>query len=305
MPRPAPKPKHTRPQTPPVIETVEVAWLLRAVGIVLAAALVCVYITLCLIFYKKQAREVLHPVRTPTSSSPNLIHFGAVQTGQPQLAGEWMGAPKGSRYSHLTLLFLASGDGNRSTFAATQHALQQIGLNVFAFDYRGYGQSYNLDPTQSSMTEDSDSAWSYLTSTRGVPASSIVPYGVGAGASLAARLAAQHPEIGGLILDSPHTDLEQIIRHDPRLRLLPTGLLFHERFPLIAPLASLNKPKLLLFTGRTRKTPEPAPFASAAAPRITVELPTLPGPLFDQAVRRFLDQPLAVPSPTPFPENPR
>jgi uncharacterized protein len=284
MPRPVPKQQQTSH------ETVDAAWLLRALGLVLAAALVCVYLTLCFIFYKKQAREVLHPTRASAGSS-NLIHFGAAETGQPQLAGDWLPAPEGSRYNNLTVLFLSSGDGNRSNFATTQQALQRIGLNVFVFDYRGYGQSSDLSPTESTMTADSKSAWSYLTSTRGIPAASIVPYGVGAGASLAAHLAATHSEIPGLILDSPHTDLDQTVRHDPRLRLLPTGLLFHERFPLAAPLSTLRKPKLLL----TSEARPAGAFATASDPKVTVELSAIPGPLFDSAIRRFLDQSIAQP----------
>ncbi|HMF53584.1 MAG TPA: alpha/beta hydrolase, partial [Edaphobacter sp.] len=257
-------------------ETVEGAWLLRAVAFVIAIALVCTYLTLCFLFYRGQWQMVLHPIRTPTADfSQVVLRFGPGDTGQPQLVGDWLPALPGGPYGNLTVLFLSSGDGNRSSFAATHAALQQLGLNVFAFDYRGYGQSANLHPSQQSMIEDSNAAWSYLTETRGVPGAAILPYGVGAGASLAAHLLISHPEIPGVILDSPHTDLHELIGRDPRLRLLPTGLLFKEDFPLAAPLSSLQRPKLLISTGRGA---EAASFLSAAAPKIMISLDTRSGP---------------------------
>ena len=85
-------------------------------------------------------------------------------------------------------------------------------------------------------------------------------------------------------------------------------LLFHERFPLAAPLASLQTPKLLI---ADPKAPRPETFTTAAAPRITVTLASRSGPLFDEAITRFLDQYLSepsrqlVPSPTPSATNPR
>jgi pimeloyl-ACP methyl ester carboxylesterase len=165
--------------------------------------------------------------------------------------------------------------------------LHQIGLNVFSFDYRGYGLSASGHPTQQRMTEDSDAAWLYLTSSRGISPKNIVLYGTGVGTSLVARLAREHPEVPALVLDSPHTDLLNLARSDPRSGLLPVSLLFHENFPLAAQLGSLTTPKLLISLDGAKASPA---FALAASPKMTVDLPTGSGPLFTQAVTRFLDQ---------------
>ena len=280
-------PKTTR-QTQPRTENVQGAWLLKATLVVIVAAAFCTYLTLCLLFYRGQWQIVLHPVQEKplTADQDHLIRFDPGPSAQPQLAGEWFPAGAGSRYDQITILFLPGGDGNRASFSETQKALHNLGLNVFTFDYRGFGQSKPARPSQQQMEEDSEAAWNYLTGIHKVAAHSIVPYGVGVGAALAVHLMEIHPDAPGVILDSPHGDLREKVRHDPRWSLLPVGLLFHEDFPLASPLSNLNKPKLLISV----RDGEPPAFQTAAPPKITVILPTDQGQLFDDAVRRFLDQ---------------
>lgn len=291
-------PRHSKKATqkPQQFETVEGRWLLKAFAGVIVAALLCTYATLCALFYRGQWQIILHPVRTPGAVPDNFIRFSPEDTGQPQLVGEWLPAITNNRYSQLTVLFFPGGDGTSATFSEPQTALREIGLNVFTFDYRGYGRSANTHPSQARMTQDSEAAWSYLISTRKVPAETIIPYGVGVGASLAANLTAAHREIPAVMVDSPYTDLSQVIRHDPRFRFLPVGLLFHEDFPLRSPLAGLQRPKLLITHDHSS---EPEAYRAAAAPKITVSLPTSSGPLFTNAVTRFFDQSVRVSLPTP------
>jgi pimeloyl-ACP methyl ester carboxylesterase len=285
MPRSAPTPKYAAATPPPVVSG---RWLLKGIGIVILVALVCSYLCLCLLYYVGQWQIVLHPDRAAQTQEapPGLIRFGPDESGRPQLTGEWLSAGEGSRYGNLTVLLLPAGDGSRNDLQPIAHTLHNLGLNVFDFDYRGYGLSAAVHPSQQRMTEDSETAWRYLTASRNIPAGKIVPFGVGAGASLAARLAVEHPETPAVIFDRPHTDLLDFARADRRSSLLPAGLLFHENFPLATPLSTLTTPKLLI-----AKTGEPQPaFASAATPRMTIELPTDDGPLFQETLRRFLDQ---------------
>ena len=77
-------------------------------------------------------------------------------------------------------------------------ALHKLGLNVFAFDYRGFGKSVNIHPSQASTYEDADAAWRYLTDTRHLSPSTIVLDGVGLGAAIAAETARRHPQAAAL-----------------------------------------------------------------------------------------------------------
>lgn len=301
MPRSKPRP----PQPARHVENVPVTWLLKAFAAVVLAAAACIYGTLCFLYSRGQWQFVLHPTRATgePAASTNPVHFAPNDTGQPQLTGQWLTAQAEGRYGRLTILFLPGGDGSLANSAATIAALHDLGLNIFAFDYRGYGFSANLHPSQQRMSEDAQAAWRYLTTTRGVPPSTIIPYGVGVGASLATSLATTHPEVPALILDSPHTDLLDSVRRESP-RLLPVSLLFRERFPLAEPLSGLRTPKLLLADAGAAT---PAAFAKAADPKLTVFLSSRTGPLFNQAMERFLDGYLnqrPVPSLAPSMTNP-
>jgi pimeloyl-ACP methyl ester carboxylesterase len=303
MPRPTSKPAKATPPQPPLPDVVSPIWLVKAIVLTIVAALLCGYLTLCLLFYQGQWQLVLHPTRT--SASPvsiagiayELIRFGPDESATPQLTGWWIPATPGSRYASITILFLPDGNGSLVNSIPILTSLHNLGLNVFAFDYRGYGQSAPTRPSQQSMTQDTDSAWQYLTATRAIAAQHIVPYGTGVGSSLATRLVADHNTIPAIILDTPRADLLSVAMRDPRARLLPVRLLFDERFPLAEPLSTLRTPKLLL----SRSTSPDQTFLHAADPKFTVELAAPSEALYNQSLTRFLDQYAPVPSTAPVP----
>ncbi len=285
MPQPTPKPSHHT-------ETVDPIWLLKAIGITILVALLCAWLTLNLLFYRGQWQLVLHPTRTSAppaniAGAPyELIHFGLDESATPQLTGWWIPAPANGRYAQSTILFLPGADGSLTNNTQTLSALHNLGINVFAFDYRGYGQSADTHPSQEKMTQDADHAWQYLNTSRHISAQQILPYGTGVGASLATHLALTHPDVPALILDTPQSDLLDTALHDPRSSLLPVRLLFHEHFPLTDLLAGLRTPKLLISTG----TPNPPAFRTAADPKLTVELSSPTDPFYGPALTRFLDE---------------
>jgi pimeloyl-ACP methyl ester carboxylesterase len=296
MPRPTSKPGKPTPPQPAPPDVVSPIWLVKAIALTIVTALLCGYLTLCLLFYQGQWQLVLHPTRTsanPTSIAGipyELIRFGPDESATPQLTGWWIPVAPGSRYAAITILFLPDGNGSLANALPTLASLHNLGLNVFAFDYRGYGQSALARPSQQTMTQDTDSAWQYLTATRAISPQRIVPYGTGVGASLATRLAATHDAIPALILDTPRADLLDVAIRDPRATLLPVRLLFHERFPLAEPLSTLRTPKLLL----SRTTSPDQTFLHASDPRFTIELASPSEALYTQSLIRFLDQYVAI-----------
>jgi uncharacterized protein len=296
MPRPTPKPAKHRPTPVAPLEDVSPIWLIKALAITFAVALLCGYLTLCFLFYQGQWQLVLHPTHAPLTATPpaEIIHFGPDQTAIPQLTGLWIPAPPGSRYAAVTILYLRDGDGSLAGSTSALATLRALGANIFAFDYRGYGQSAATHPTQQMMLQDTVTAWQYLSTSRSIPANRIVPYGIGTGASLAAQLATTYPDVPAIILDSPRTDLLDIALRDPRGSLVPVRLLFHDRFPLAEPLATFRTPKLLL--SNAAATPKiPAAFQTAATPKITAEFATASDPNYIQTLSRFLDQYLNLP----------
>jgi uncharacterized protein len=280
-------------------------WLLRALGISLLGAALCGYLSLCLLFYQGQWQVVFHPSRSITTTPANFgirfdeVRFDATESGMLQLDGWWIPAEPASRYANSTLLYFHDSKGSLSQAAGELKALHDLGINVFAFDYRGYGRSIETHPSEERVYQDADAAWNYLTDTRHLDSRSIVLFGDGLGATIAAETAVRHASASGLVLEDPAPAGLALIQADPRTKLLPVRLLFHDRFDLDAKLRGLKMPKLILSTGSHPDSNHrsQAAFQAAVEPKEYFEIAAagssaqgLPGYL--ESLRRFLDQQL-------------
>jgi len=309
-----PKPKFNppAPNQSTTFETVSPVWLLRALAITLFSILLLFYLTYATLFYFGQWQLVLHPSRqvTQTPASVSLpyeaINFGTDRTGQPQLTGWFIPAApptaltNNSRYQNFTILYLHNATGSLSETVSQLAELHSIGINIFAIDYRGYGYSAPNHPTQSRMTDDTAAAFDYLLNTRHLLPTQIIPFGDGVGASLAASLAAQHRAVPAVILRNPPTNVLADVDHDPRSRLLPTHLIFNQRFQIAPTLADLKTPKLLIAAGTADATrPINDLFRSAASPKLSITIITSPSDSTAttqtiSALTRFLDDYLST-----------
>jgi pimeloyl-ACP methyl ester carboxylesterase len=280
------------PQTSaPAPVTISGRWLARAFLAVIAVAALCTYGTLCLLFYQGEWQMVLHPSRTVTitPASQNIrfdeIHFDFTETGAPKLYGWWIPADPGSHWGSSAVLYLHGAEGSLSNTVPDLAALHSLGINVFAFDYRGFGRSAGIRPGERRMIEDTTAAWQYLTQTRHLDPKSIVIYGSGVGASLAAELAAQHNP-AGIVLSGPSEPARQIIAQDARSKILPLWLLLTEQFDPTEALRSSASPKLFLDRdGAKARTGQL--YQAAALPKEYFELKQSG---YESTLRRFFDQ---------------
>jgi uncharacterized protein len=229
-------------------------WMAGALVATLLFACLCVYITFCLLFWQGQWQLVFKPSRivsaTPASAGLGYdeIQFDATETGVLQLHGWWI--PADGRPAAETLLLLHDGAGSLSDTLPQLQALHSLGINLFAFDYRGFGKSVNMHPSERSTYEDADAAWRYLTETRHLSPATIVVDGVGLGATIAAETARRHPETPALILERLRPPVLDSLQLDPQMRLLPVRLLFHDRFDPTETLAHLRTPKLFVYSNQ-------------------------------------------------------
>jgi pimeloyl-ACP methyl ester carboxylesterase len=297
------KPAAPRHSAPPhgEFEQVSPLWLLRAFALIIFTIAACFYLTYASLFYFGQWQLVLHPSRQIVETPANRglafesIRFGIDASGQPQLTGWWIPAATGSRYENFTLLYLHGADGSLSDTATDIANLHALGVNLFTIDYRGYGESAAIHPNELRMTEDTESAYAYLTNTRHLQPAQIIPFGDGVGATLAAKLAASHQAVPAVILRNPPVNILVDAEHDSRSRLLPVRLIFHERFEITSILADLKIPKLLIATDGS--IPSNNLFHSAADPKISVTLASGASQSSDtrDALTRFLDEYLPKP----------
>ena len=266
-------------------------WLLSAFAVVLVLAVLCAYGTLGLLFYQGQWQLMLHPESQITATpheSFEPIPFDYSEEGLARLYGWWIPVATGARWSGDTVLYLHGGNGSLSESVSTLDALHALGVNVFAFDYRGYGKSAGPHPDEKRMAADADAAWRYLTDTRHASARSIVIYGTGVGASLAAELAARHAA-AAVVLDGPSRPARQVIGSDARAKILPMWLLLTQKFDPAETLKALHTPKLFLDRdGGRARTAEL--YQEAAQPKRYVVLNHDHG--YMQAMTQFLSREL-------------
>lgn len=267
-------------------------WLLSAVAATLAAAALCAWGVLCLLFWQGSWQLLYRPssnvLRTPATVGLSFepIGFATTGTGLPQLSGWWIPAAADAPLSRYTILFLHGQDGNLGNTVDHLAQLHRVGVNVFAFDYRGYGQSQFVHPTERHWLEDAGSALQYLTATRHISPSAVVLDGGNLGANLALELAAAHPAVAGVVAESPLADATSVIFHDDRARLVPARLLVPDRYDLHTSAADLHIPSLwflqvsdsaldsrILQTVPARKTVVWVPSNPGIAPSLSDELP--------------------------------
>lgn len=268
----------TTAKTPPAPHpTISPRWLLGAIGLTILGAVLCAWASLCLLFWQGGWQLLYHPgstvARTPASAGLafNAISFAATETGQLRLEGWWLPAAPGARFSRYTVLYLHGQNGNLGDTVDELAQLHSTGVNVFAFDYRGYGRSEFERPSEAHWLQDAAWALSYLTSTRHIDSHTILLMGNALGANLALEVAAAHPELGGVVLDAPLARPMSAIFDDPRAHMVPAHELIQDRYDLSAAAAAVRIPSLWVVPPGA----EPgvvAAFDKLAAPRHMVRL---------------------------------
>lgn len=109
-----------------------------------------------------------------------------------------------------SLLFCHGNKGNMTDSAPAIPALLAAGLNIFSFDYRGYGRSSGL-PTVSGLIEDAIAAADEHEKLRPRDVPSIL-YGYSLGGAVALQLSRRW-HFDGLVLQSTFTNLRDMARH--------------------------------------------------------------------------------------------
>lgn len=266
------------PPAPAQPLTVSPRWLLSAIGITLLAAVLCAWASLCLLFWQGSWQLLYHPQSTVahTPASVGLqydaLGFAATDTGQLRLQGWWIPAAPGAPFDRYTVLYFHGQNGNLGDTVAALKRIHAVGVNVFAFDYRGYGQSQFAHPSEANWRQDTSWALGYLTGTRHVDPHTIVLDGDELGANLAAEEAAADPRLAGVVLESPLEDAMGTVFNDPRARLVPAHELVHDRYDLRSAAATLRVPSLWFLPAKGNGANAQAAYKEAPAAKMLVWL---------------------------------
>jgi uncharacterized protein len=188
------------------------------------------------------------------------------------------------------LLICHGNAGNISEAGRPYHyaGLRALGLSLFAFDYRGYGESEGA-PTEDGLYRDADAAYRYVRDTLGIPAERIVLFGHSLGSAVAIELASRVPA-AGLILDGALTSVVE--RAQELFPYAPVRWIAASRYHSIERVGELALPKLFLHA----RNDEVIPIAhgrrlyeAALPPKRFIELRGTHGDTFDVDSAAYFD----------------
>jgi len=172
----------------------------------------------------------------------------------------WSVSPPGAT---ATLVWSHGNGGNIAGRADVLLALAARGLNVLAYDYRGYGRSEGR-PTEAGVYLDAEAAYD-AERDRGVPSDRIVFFGESLGGAVSIRLATHRP-CAGVAAVSTFTNLGDVARR----HYGPLGLLAGSRFDSLGRIARLRVPLFLAHGDRDEIVPYELGerlFAAASDPK--------------------------------------
>ncbi len=199
------------------------------------------YAVLAGVTWLMQARLVYLPLQE-IESIPSDIGLAyedvSLKTSDSVIVNGWFITAQNNRG---TVLFCHGNAGNISHRLDTIRALNELGLSVMIFDYRGYGRSEGK-PSESGSILDAEAALLWLEREKGVKAKDIVIMGRSLGGAVAARLAAENTP-RGLILESTFTSIKDLgaLLHP----WLPVRLLMRYEYPVETLLGDIRCPVLV------------------------------------------------------------
>ena len=144
---------------------------------------------------------------------------------------------------------------------------RQLGFAVLAVDYRGFGKSSDVAPTEAYAYEDAEAAWDYLAKI--APGRSRYIVGHSLGGAIAAELARRRPDASGLVLEATFTSVRDMVSLSS-WGFLPVGLILTQEFDTLGKIPEVRVPLLVVHGTRDSIVPFEMGeklFAAATAPK--------------------------------------
>ena len=164
--------------------------------------------------------------------------------GGPPYARAWIVPATAAADGSPWVIFLHGNDGNIASRMNILHyeRLRQLGVNVLAPEYRGFGGVAGV-PTEAGLTEDALRAYDYLRTSRRVEPRRIVIYGWSLGSAVAVTLASRVDE-AAVILEGAPASIVAIGQQ--RYPYFPVRMLIRNPFESIQRIATIGSPVLFL-----------------------------------------------------------
>ncbi|MFA6714907.1 MAG: alpha/beta hydrolase [Victivallales bacterium] len=229
------------------------------------------YLVVILILFFSQKKMIFFPSANMAGVPAEIgIDFEDVyfRTADGVTLNGWFIPAENAEY---TVLFCHGNGGNISHRLDSVSLFNQLPVNLYIFDYRGYGKSGGEVTGDAGLYRDVEAAWRYLTETRSIQPGKIIVVGRSLGGAIAAYAAAENPA-GGLVLESTFSSLPAIAKK--KMPWIPAWLLKY-KLSTVDSLAKVKCP--VMITGSPDDEIVPFCFSSelfekAPEPKIFLKL---------------------------------
>ena len=220
-------------------------WTLFAAATALAVTMGCTTLE------EKQRAWIFQPSDRSWGSTAELAHdmadvwveFASRVTGEPaRLHGLWLDAEKGAANGPV-LLYLHGARWNVAGSAPRIRRMQELGFSVLAIDYRGFGKSTPVLPSEDMAYEDARAAWDWLAAK--YPQRPRYIFGHSLGGAIAIDLAAQVRDEQGTIVEGTFTSIPDVAS-SMKWGWLPVGPFITQRFEAVKKVAGIGSPLLVV-----------------------------------------------------------
>jgi len=211
-------------------------------GIYLICLILLIGASLYIFYPKIESYFVFFP-ETPFDQSPNELNlfykdvYFLSEDGK-RLHGWFFPLKK----EFPVILFCHGNAGNISHRLENIRLLLDQKLQVFIFDYRGYGRSSGR-PSEKGLYLDGLAAYDYLTKTEHVPSTNIIPFGRSLGAAVAVEISLKR-RIRSVILESAFTSTKGMAR--TIALFYPFSFLAPAHYNNLKKIGHLTMPKLII-----------------------------------------------------------
>ena len=204
--------------------------------------LTAIYIIICLLLFFLQRFLIYFPDRTVVFN-PEYVNLSYediyYKTSDDVSINGWF-IPADSSYN--VILFCHGNAGNISHRLESIQIFNRLSLDVFIFDYRGFGKSAG-SISEEGTYQDAAGAWNFLVDIKGYDPSQIIIFGRSLGSGIASWLAREKNSVG-LILESSFTSLPDLgVKIYP---IFPVRLLARFDYPTINNLRYIKCPVLFI-----------------------------------------------------------
>ena len=224
-------------------------WRRRGAAAVLAVAVALGLASGCATLDEKQREWIFQPsdrtwsggLAAAQGMDDVWIPFRSAETGQPvRLHGLWLPQPQPGA---PVLLYLHGARWDVRGSAHRMRRLHGLGFAVLGIDYRGFGQSSPGLPSEDLAHEDAQAAWQWLAQQQ--PQARRYLFGHSLGGAIAVRLAAESPDVAGLMVEGSFPSIPAVVRNF-KWGWLPVAPLITQRFDAASRIGQVKAPVLVV-----------------------------------------------------------